>query len=183
MVRKSRHPVFFSIISVVIGCILQIQGKSLSSGGGGASDSPSEAGAGVAATAHSHEHYDPKFDIRVSMEVRNIVTTPAPITDLKEQEADEFCDVVDEADEAGDGAAGGGESMFDDGNEYEDESCDLSDHDEDDDEAADEPESRRNGTQVIKVKDHRESNDVESKSKKRDLSDGKDPIVIPFKTW
>ena len=164
-------------MAILIGCFLQIHGKSIGSGSSSDQPSPSEPSALL-----SHEQYDPKYDIRVSMEVRGIMTTPIPSgIAAKEQEEDEFCDVVDESEDSSDSPDTAGDG---DGNEYEEEGCDLSDHNGDDDDEADDPGSSKalNGTVIIKVKDRRESNDVESKTKKRDLSYQKEAITA-FKAW
>lgn len=114
------------------------------------------------------------------------MSTPLPgvVRDAKDHDqGDEFCDVDDG--ESEDGVDSTDASASDrDGNEYEDEGCDLSDHSASDGAANEsgDPESKAgNGTITAKSKNHREFNDVESKSKKRDLSDPKDSMTTAFK--
>ena len=143
-----RVPLFFlwALYSLMI--IGQICGRAMSNG----SHHKSE-------TAALHDPYDPKYDLRVSMEVRAITphpTTVDPRSSITDP-TDEFCDI--EEDDSSPHSDGSDDDDEDDG-------CDL-ESDADDEENS----NPTNGTSIVRVKDHRDSNEVESKTKKKDLSE------------
>lgn len=147
--------------------------------------------------ALNFQHYDPKIQLArtwLEMRVPGLMTTPMPISPdvwdggKNDDAGDEFCEIADESDDSPFGPENN-DTVSGYGNEYDDdeEGCDLSPDERevnDSEEAVDGSTATPNNWTLIKVPDHRESNDVESKTRKRDLSTEKAAAAEPtIKVW